>query len=457
MAGSLASGIHFGILVHGGLHVTAAVREAVKVMSIGFRIQQEFVFLQKSKAVLGAMLLLLAVSSISIGLGLDYVAQERQEIKELIELDTEQRAYKRSQAYDWGGAAYDAFHAAWNAPSDLTFAAIGQRDLNPTMMRIRALAVEGQIYETDSINPELALSGRFDFAFVIAYLLPLIVIFVFYDLVASERESGRLNLLTVSAENQRAIWMPRISLRILGILIAVLTPLCFGGLVEGTTISTILSASLAVLLQLGIWTALVLAIAMRSALRSESIASISVGVWVILTLAIPIAGKAFIENSVTGIKGAEVALVQREAVNDAWDLPKAATMEPFYASHPEWSDSEPMTDAWHWKWYYAFQQVGDESAADLAREYRETMLARDDMTAAIAWVSPAVAIQRQLEALAQTNLNASLAFEDQVRSYHEQIRRAYYPVLFREVPFSKERLAQINIPDFSEAAWLDSD
>jgi ABC-2 type transport system permease protein len=325
------------------------------------------------------------------------------------------------------------------------------------MMRIRALAVEGQIYETDSINPELALSGRFDFAFVIAYLLPLIVIFVFYDLVASERESGRLNLLTVSAENQRAIWMPRISLRILGILIAVLTPLCFGGLVEGTTISTILSASLAVLLQLGIWTALVLAIAMRSALRSESIASISVGVWVILTLAIPIAGKAFIENSVTGIKGAEVALVQREAVNDAWDLPKAATMEPFYASHPEWSDSEPMTDAWHWKWYYAFQQVGDESAADLAREYRETMLARDDMTAAIAWVSPAVAIQRQLEALAQTNLNASLAFEDQVRSYHEQIRRAYYPVLFREVPFSKERLAQINIPDFSEAAWLDSD
>jgi ABC-2 type transport system permease protein len=132
-------------------------------------------------------------------------------------------------------------------------------------------------------------------------------------------------------------------------------------------------------------------------------------------------------------------------------------MEPFYASHPEWSDSEPMTDAWHWKWYYAFQQVGDESAADLAREYRETMLARDDMTAAIAWVSPAVAIQRQLEALAQTNLNASLAFEDQVRSYHEQIRRAYYPVLFREVPFSKERLAQINIPDFSEAAWLDSD
>ncbi len=426
-------------------------------MNLRFRIEQEFRFLLKSKAVLGATLLLFAVSGISIGLGLDYVAQERQLIEEFIELDAEQRTYKRAQAYDWGGAAYDAFHATWNSPSDLAFAAIGQRDLNPTMMRIRALAVEGQIYETDSINPELALAGRFDFAFVIAYLLPLIVIFVLYDLIASERESGRLDLLSVTAKKSRLIWIPRIALRLLGILIAVLTPLWFGGFMEVTALSKLLSASLAVMLQLAIWTTLVLATAMRQTLRSESMASINVGVWVILTLAIPIAGKAYIEDSVTGIKGADVALLQREVVNDAWDLPKADTMEPFYASHPEWSDSEPMTDAFHWKWYYAFQQIGDERAAGLARQYRETMLTRDEMTAAVAWVSPAVAIQRQLEALAQTNLNASLAFEDKVRDYHEQIRRAYYPVLFREVPFSKERLAQIYIPDFSKAVGLRSD
>jgi hypothetical protein len=41
-----------------------------------------------------------------------------------------------------------------------------------------------------------------------------------------------------------------------------------------------------------------------------------------------------------------------------------------------------------------------------------------------------------------------LRFEDEVRRYHETIRRAYYPVLFREVPFSEARLAQIEIPAF---------
>ena len=32
---------------------------------------------------------------------------------------------------------------------------------------------------------------------------------------------------------------------------------------------------------------------------------------------------------------------------------------------------------------------------------------------------------------AQTNLNASLAFGDEIPDYHEQIRRTYYQLLFR--------------------------
>jgi ABC-2 type transport system permease protein len=426
-------------------------------MNAGFRLQQEFGFLLKSRAVVSSLILLLAVSSVSIFLGLNYVAQERQQIAELIEMDAQERAYKRSQAYDWGGAAYDAFHAAWNPPSDLAFAAIGQRDLNPTMMRIRALAIEGQIYETDSANPELALVGRFDFSFVAAYLLPLVIIFVFYDLLAAERESGRLNLLSVTATNPRVLWLPRIGLRLAGVILALLLPLWIGMAVEGTGLQTAFAASIAVLMLALFWTVLMLVIAFGGNLRSETSASLSIGVWVLLVLAIPVSAKMYIENSVTGIQGADVSLVQRETVNDAWDLPKSATMEPFYESHPEWSDSAPLGEGYHWKWYYAFQQVGDESAAELAREYRQTMLRRDALTARTAWLSPAVAIQRRLEALAETNLDASLAFEDQVRAYHEQIRKAYYPALFLDIPFSKERLAELKIPDFGEAVELGSD
>ena len=426
-------------------------------MSIGFRLQQEFKFLLANNAALWALGLLLAMSSISVMLGLQYVAEERKEIAELLQLDAEERAYKRTLAVDFGGAAYDAFHAVWNEPSELAFAAVGQRDLNPTMMRIRALALEGQIYETDSINPELALVGRFDYAFVTAYLLPLLIIFLFYDLVSSERENGRFNLLSVSSTSAGMLWLPRVLIRLLVLLSTLLVPLWLGMLVEGTGFSVFARATGAVVFQACLWAAIALMIGSRSSLGSESIAALCVTVWVTLTLAIPIAGKAYIEVSIPGVKGSDVSLVQREAVNDAWDLPKSVTMERFYASHPEWSDSPPLGEDFHWKWYYAFQQVGDEEAADLAREYREAMLARDELTASVAWLSPAVAIQRRLEELASTNLKASLKFEGQVRQYHETIRRAYYPVLFRDIPFSDERLAQVYIPDFAESLGLNTE
>ncbi|MGI9252083.1 MAG: DUF3526 domain-containing protein [Pseudohongiellaceae bacterium] len=418
-------------------------------MSLGFRLQQEFQFLRKSYAILLSLLLLFLLSGLSVGLGVAYVSKERNSIANLIELDQQERQYQRSQAIDYGGAAYESFYAVWNPPSPLAFAAIGQRDLNPTMLRIRALALEGQIYETDSANPEIALAGRFDYSFVVAYLLPLFIIFVLYDVVSSERESGRLGLLAVTAGRSIRFWAPRIIFRGIGLFLAVIIPLWAGMVLEQVSVAVFFQASLSILFQVVIWSALVLAIAMRPWLKSDAIASLTVGMWLLLTLLIPIVSKVYIENTVTGTQGFEVALLQRETVNDAWDIPKKDTMDKFFATHPEWSNTEPITQPFHWKWYYAFQQVGDETAAELAGQYRQVMLERDRLTSRVAWISPAVAIQRQFQKLAHTDLRASLAFEDRIRDYHARIRKAYYPLLFNEVPFEQENLTRLPIPEFA--------
>ena len=52
-------------------------------------------------------------------------------------------------------------------------------------------------------------------------------------------------------------------------------------------------------------------------------------------------------------------MLQRESVNDAWDLPKEETMQVFLERHPEWADHAKIERPFEWKWYYAFQQVGD--------------------------------------------------------------------------------------------------
>jgi ABC-2 type transport system permease protein len=47
------------------------------------------------------------------------------------------------------------------------------------------------------------------------------------------------------------------------------------------------------------------------------------------------AGRAAIDRAVPLPSGADIIMTQREAVNDAWDLPKAATMDAFVEHHPQ--------------------------------------------------------------------------------------------------------------------------
>jgi len=71
-------------------------------------------------------------------------------------LANEDRDHSLASQSDAGGAAYYAFHFTYDPPSSLAFVSRGIRDDLPWKHRVRMLALEGQIYETDSGNPELS-------------------------------------------------------------------------------------------------------------------------------------------------------------------------------------------------------------------------------------------------------------------------------------------------------------
>ena len=121
-------------------------------------------------------------------------------------------------------------------------------------------------------------------------------------------------------------------------------------------------------------------------------------------------------------------------------------MDTFYASHPQWSHSVPVDMPFHWKWYFAFQQVGDETAAPLSQAYRESIAQRDQFTGLVAWLSPPVATTRLMQSIAQTDVDSMLAYEQRIRDHHEQIRRYFYPMLFEELPFTTDNLT--DFPSF---------
>ena len=136
-------------------------------------------------------------------------------------------------------------------------------------------------------------------------------------------------------------------------------------------------------------------------------------------------------------QGSEIALAQRERVHGAWEIPREETMRRFYATHPQWANSPPLPPAFHYKWYFAFHQVGDESVADRVRAYRQALERRAAVANDLGWVLPSVGVQALLTRLAHTDLAAQLAYQDRIRAFHRDLREFYYGYMFRDRPFGK--------------------
>lgn len=408
-----------------------------------------------SRLAVGAAVLLLVLSALSVHTGLRAVAQQQATLERIAASHARDHAAIAAKqlagadageegSAEAGSVGYYLPHLTVNPPSPLAFAAIGQRDLQPAALRVRLLGLHSQLYESEAINPELAMPGRFDFAFVLVYLVPLFVIALMHDLVSNEREAGRLRLLASLPAGGADTWRRRVGLRYGLVWLAALLPVLAGALLAGAGLAGFAMIALVATLYLAFWFGLAAWVAAR-ARSSAGSAAILLACLVGLTMIVPTLADAAIARLSPVSKGVELALAQRQAVHTGWDIPKSVTFERFFRSHPEWKDTAPVTGRFHWKWYYAMHQAGDDAvAADVAR-YRASMAAREDWTARAGLLLASVNVQVLLHRLADTDLAAQLAYHERIGAYHTQLRRFFYPYLFEERPFTRADLAKLPV------------
>lgn len=399
----------------------------------------------QSRLALGALALLLALSALAVWSGLQAVAGQRAALARIAASHGQElRALQEQYAggADAGSVAYYTPHLTANPPAPLAFAAIGQRDLQPAALRVKLLGLQAQLYESETIHPELAMAGRFDFSFLLVYLAPLFIIALVHDLVTGEREAGRLRLLSSLPGRSSVLWRRRIGLRYALVWLALLVPFAVGVALAGAGALALGQVLLVASLYLLFWFGLAAWVAGRARTSSGS-AAILLACLVGLAMIVPTAIDAAIARALPVSKGVELSLAQRQAVHGGWDLPKPATFEKFFRTHPEWKDTPPVTGRFHWKWYYAMHQVGDESVADQAAQYRAGMLAREDWTARAGLLLAPVNVQVLLHRLADTDLRAQLAYQERIAGFHARLRRFFYPYFFHERPFGKDDFARM--------------
>jgi ABC-2 type transport system permease protein len=412
-------------------------------------VRREASFLVRDRSVWAWWLVVLCLSVLALAAGLSEVREQKATIGRLVEADRADRRNVLAAQKDWGGAAYYSFHLTFDPPSDFAFAALGWRDEAAWKHRVRMLALEGQIHERDAGHPVLALIGRFDFAFVAAFVLPLVLIVLLHDLRASERVAGRHDLLVATAGKSTRLWHLRAGLRAGGVFVGAAVPLLLAGSVGGTAKPTVLLACALLLVYVLFWTVVCAAVAAWQQ-TGEVILATLVALWILLGVVVPAAGRMAIDRAVPVPSGADIIMTQREAVNDAWDLPKATTMTAFVERHPQWAAHTAVERPFEWKWYYAFQQVGDQKAQALSEAYTAGRLQRDRLAGWLSVIAPPVLLERSLQTLAGTDLRASLAYEARVRAFHASLREFYYPKLFRDERFEPAALEAL--PHFAAQA-----
>lgn len=411
------------------------------------QLNREWRFMLRQKYILILLSCTFLISGFSVLTGLNEISQQQQTLERLKAADKIDREEAQAKHDDPGSIAYYSFHLTSSSPSDLAFAALGERDIYPWKHRIKMLALEGQIYESDTQNAELAQAGKIDFVFVLSALSPLLIILLFHDLYASERTSGRHDLLVTTAKTSWALWGARGVIRFICVLLCLMVPFYIGATFSGTSLSNVVMVSFWTVIYLAFWTILSVYWG-KNASSAPRVASGLIGIWVLFAFIIPILGDLTINKLVHSPEGGDIVLTQREAVNDAWDIPKTATMDAFTASYPQWKDYVAMESEFEWKWYYAFQQVGDQTAAPLSQAYRSAAQEKYQLAGIASLLSPPLLLQRVLTRLADTDAVAAFQYEQQIRDFHEQLRLFYYPFLFTDKPLDASQLA--NIPSFEK-------
>ena len=98
-------------------------------------------------------------------------------------------------------------------PTPLAALAVGQSDLLPYYFKVTTDAKETVLAAAELENPQRLLAGRFDLAFVLIYLYPLLILALTYNLLSAEKEQGPLVLALSQPVSLRTLLLGKVASR----------------------------------------------------------------------------------------------------------------------------------------------------------------------------------------------------------------------------------------------------
>lgn len=313
--------------------------------------------------------------------------------------------------------------------------AVAQSDLLPNYYQMTYRSKVQFMYDSEIENPWNLLSGHFDLAFVIVYMLPLMILAISYNLLSAEQEGGTLRMLCSQPLTVTTLILAKVFVRAIALLgCAILTPLATLLVLRPEMrtlehLNLIMCWCVLVIAYALIWFALA---ALVNTIRRSSSANalILIAAWTVWVLVVPVALNLFVSLAQPAPSRTELAtqtrIVTAEALKRYEDLYSA---DYRYAVDPKSllvKEGHIEIPARMMAFFLAKRDV-DESIEKLLMRFDRQVLAQQQLIDRFGFLSPAIVAHEGMASIAGNGSRRHLAFKDQVDRFHGDWRRYFWP------------------------------
>lgn len=282
--------------------------------------------------------------------------------------------------------------------------ATGISDLQPDAWRLSLFQLQPR-GDTELENPVNLLYGAFDLAFVIVYLLPLLVIALSFNLISSEREQGTLDLQRAQPIVFSELFFQKMLARFIllsGITILIILPL----LVFHTGLSAlgvVLATTGIALLYVLFWFLVLLAINLWGGSSAQN-ALWSIGAWLAFTLIIPSMVNLIAQQAYPIPSRASFQVAMRDLERQLEDS-REQRIDDFYALNSQYKRKPDSEKGWEDLYREVLALNKDEKQM---KDSVEQILSRcadkqEAFAGSLMLFSPALSVHRQLTDISGTS------------------------------------------------------
>jgi ABC-2 type transport system permease protein len=365
------------------------------------------------------------------------VANQRQAAAEILAGRAESGGFTDPTNPGVVGGTFGSGRYAVLFPSALAALSIGQSDLRPSYVKVSLQSLQTVLSRDEIENPQTLLLGRFDFAFVVVYLLPLVIIALAYQLLSVEREDGTLALLLSQPVTLGTVLTGKVIARLALLLSVVIGVVLVASLVGGIEVASpgtpgrLLLLAATIVAYAFVWFALAVLVN-AAGWPSATNAVVLLATWLALVIVIPATVNIVALRIYPAPSRVELVQALRRAT-DAADRRAAELLGKFFQDHPELAPSAAtagMSD--FYSRTMAVRADADAAIRPVVQRFESQISAQRRFVDRFQFLSPAVLTRGALDDLAGSGEARYQDFVQQIAEHHARWREFFVARIMRQ-------------------------